>query len=175
VIGAAGRVGVHLSQLASLRGARVVAADVDSDRLAHVDRRTPEAVVPVDASAEEFAARVREATPHDDGPTVVVDTVGDTDTLDDAWEAMAMGGRVVSLTTHHDRVFGRPMREYVVRETSFVGSRYATKDQVVRAARLLADGRITPVIRRRIDLGEVPAVHRELRRDETFGTTVVEP
>jgi propanol-preferring alcohol dehydrogenase len=175
VVGAAGRIGVHLSQLAALRGAHVLAADVDPERLAHVDRVTPDAVVPVDASDDDFVARTREATPHGDGPTVVVDTVGDTDTLRDAWAAMAMGGQVVSLTTHHDRVFDVPMKEYVVKEGSFVGSRYATKDQVVRAARLFADGRIDPVVRRRIGLEEVPAVHRELRAGETFGTTILEP
>jgi propanol-preferring alcohol dehydrogenase len=175
VVGAAGRIGVHLAQLAALRGANVLAADVDPDRLAHVDGVTPDAVVPVDASSDDFVARVREATPAGDGPTVVVDTVGDTDTLHRAFEALAMGGQVVSLTTHHDRAFDAPMKEYVAKEASFVGSRYATKDQVVRAARLFADRRIQPVVRRRVGLDEVPAVHRELRRNETFGTTVVEP
>ena len=175
VVGAAGRIGVHLSQLAASRGAHVVAADIDPERLAHVDDLTPDAVVPVDASGEDFAARVRDATPRGEGPTVVVDTVGDTDTLGDAWEAMAMGGQVVSLTTHHDRTFDVPMKEYVVKEASFLGSRYATKDQVVRAARLFADGRVDPVVRRRVGLDEVPAVHEALRTGETFGTTVLEP
>jgi propanol-preferring alcohol dehydrogenase len=175
VVGAAGRIGVHLSQLAALRGAHVVAADVAPDRLTHVDRVTPDTVVPVDATAADFVDRVREATPYGDGPTVVVDTVGDTATLHEAFEAMAMGGQVVSLTTHHDRVFDRPMREYVVKEASFLGSRYATKDEVVRAARLFADDRLQPVVRGRVGLDEVPAVHRAIRANETFGTTVLDP
>lgn len=175
VVGAAGRIGIHLSQLAAARGAHVVAADIGTDRLAHVDEMTPETVVPVDATAEDFVAQARAATPGGDGPTVVVDTVGDTATLRDAWNAMAMGGQVVSLTTHHDRVFDVPMTEYVVKEASFLGSRYATRDQVVRAARLFADGRVDPDVRRRVDLDEVPAVHQELRAGETFGTTVLEP
>jgi propanol-preferring alcohol dehydrogenase len=175
VVGAAGRIGVHLSQLAASRGAHVVAADVDAERLAHVDGLTPDTVVPVDASADDFASRVRDATPFGDGPTVVVDTVGDTATLCDAWDAMAMGGQVVSLTTHHDRTFDVPMKEYVVTEASFLGSRYATRDQVVRAARLFADGRVDPVVRRRVGLDEVPAVHEALRAGETFGTAVLEP
>ena len=175
VVGAAGRIGVHLSQLAARRGAHVVAADVAPERLSHVDSVTPRTVTPVDASADDFVDRVRDATPYGDGPTVVVDTVGDVETLHDAFASMAMGGQVVSLTTHHDRVFDAPMKDYVVKEASFLGSRYATKDEVVRAARLFADGRIDPVVRRRVGLDEVPAVHRELRTGETFGTTVVEP
>ncbi|WP_380681628.1 alcohol dehydrogenase catalytic domain-containing protein [Salinigranum sp. GCM10025319] len=175
VVGAAGRIGVHLSQLAALRGAHVVAADVAPERLAHVDDATPATVTPVDASSDDFVSRVHEATPYGTGPTVVVDTVGDVETLRDAFASMAMGGQVVSLTTHHDRVFDAQMKEYVVKEASFHGSRYATKDEVVRAARLFADGRIDPIVRRRVGLDEVPAVHRELRTGETFGTTVVEP
>lgn len=81
---------------------------------------TPDAVTPVDASGERFADRLREATPYGDGPTVVVDTVGDTATLRAAWDASAMGARIVSLTTHHDRVFDAPMREYVATEAAIL-------------------------------------------------------
>ncbi|WP_089827818.1 alcohol dehydrogenase catalytic domain-containing protein [Halogranum amylolyticum] len=174
VVGAAGRVGVHLSQLAALRGARVLAADVDSDRLAHVDEVTPDAVTPVDAREDDLAARLRDRS-DGAGPSVVVDTVGDLETLSAAWEALAMGGRVVSLTTHHDRRFDPPMKEFVVKEASFLGSRYATKDEVVRAARLLADGRVDPVVTDRVSLDEVPALHECIRRGDHHGMAVLRP
>jgi propanol-preferring alcohol dehydrogenase len=174
VVGAAGRVGVHLSQLAALRGARVLAADVDADRLAHVDSVTPGAVTPIDARGDDFAERLSERT-GGDSPSVVVDTVGDTDTLAAAWDALAMGGQLVSLTTHHDRAFAPPMKEFVVKEASFLGSRYATKDQVVRAARLLADGRVDPVVTERVGLDDVPALHERIRSGEHHGMAVLEP
>ncbi|WP_089868198.1 alcohol dehydrogenase catalytic domain-containing protein [Halogranum rubrum] len=174
VVGAGGRVGVHLSQLAARRGARVLAADVDEDRLAHVDAATPESVTPVDARDDDFTGTLRELS-EGAGPSVVVDTVGDLDTLSDAWEALAMGGQVVSLTTHHDRTFDPPMKEFVVKEASFLGSRYATKDEVVRAARLLADGRISPVVTDRVSLDEVPALHERIRRGDHHGMAILEP
>lgn len=175
VIGAAGRIGVHLAQLAERRGARVLAADIADERLDHVDAVTGSAVTTVDAGRPDFVERLRAATPYADGPSVVVDTVGDVDTLRDAWEALAMGGRIVSLTTHHDRTFAPPMREYVVKEAQVLGSRYATKQQVIRAARMLADGRIEPVVRREIGLDEVSAAHEAIRNGETFGMTVLDP
>jgi propanol-preferring alcohol dehydrogenase len=175
VVGAAGRVGVHLAQAARLRGATVLAADVTDDRLAHVDHHTDGGAIPVDASDDDFPDRLAEATPYGDGPTVVVDTVGDKATLRDAWDAMAMGGRLVSLTTHHDRSLDVPLREYVEKEAALLGSRYATKDEVVRAARLLADGRVEGVVTDAVSLGEVPAVHEAIRRGETHGMTVLEP
>ncbi|SDM34890.1 NADPH2:quinone reductase [Halogranum gelatinilyticum] len=174
VVGAAGRVGIHLSQLAALRGARVLAADVDADRLAHVDSVTPDAVMPIDARGDDVAERLR-ATTDGDGPSVVVDTVGDTDTLAAAWDVLAMGGQIVSLTTHHDRAFAPPMKEFVVKEASFLGSRYATKDQVVRAARLLADGRVDPVVTERVGLDEVPTLHERIRSGEHHGMAILEP
>lgn len=175
VIGAAGRIGIHLSQLAALRGAHVLAAEVTDDRLDHVDRYTPSSVHPFDARGDDLTERIEAATPYADGPSVVVDTVGDTDTLQAAWDALGMGGEIISLTTHHDRALSPPLREFVVNESSLRGSRYTTKDQVVRAARLLADGRIEPVVTGRISLDEVPDHHEALRSGSTHGMTVVEP
>jgi D-arabinose 1-dehydrogenase-like Zn-dependent alcohol dehydrogenase len=175
VVGAAGRIGVHLSKLAATRGARVLAADVQDDRLAHVDAVTPDAVTPIDARGDDFPERIDAATQYADGPTVVVDTVGDVDTIRDGWEAMAMGGDLVTLTTHHERSFAPPLKEFVVKEASIVGSRFATRNQVVRAARLLADGRVDVDYTQTASLDEVPGVHEALRAGETFGTTILEP
>jgi propanol-preferring alcohol dehydrogenase len=175
VVGAAGRIGVHLAQAARRRGATVLAADVTADRLAHVERHTDDGVISVDASADDFAARLAAATPYGDGPTVVVDTVGDKATLRDAWDAMAIGGRLVSLTTHHDRALDVPLREYVEKEAALLGSRYATKDEVVRAARLLADGRVDGVVSETVSLADVPEVHERIRSGESHGMVVLEP
>lgn len=175
IIGAAGRIGIHLSQLAALRGAHVLAAEVTDERLHHVDKHTPSHVRPFDARKDALAERLKAATPYAEGPTVVVDTVGDIETLEMAWDALGMGGEVISLTTHHERALSPPLREFVVNESSLRGSRYTTKDQVVRAARLLADGRVEPVITKRIHLEEIPTHHERLRSGETHGMTVVEP
>ncbi|WP_232702249.1 alcohol dehydrogenase catalytic domain-containing protein [Halobacterium wangiae] len=175
VVGAAGRIGVHLSQLAARRGAHVLAADVHEDRLAYVDRVTGDAVTPIDARGDDFVERARAATPYGEGPTVAVDTVGDVDTLRDAWDALALGGDVVTLTTHHERSFAPLLKEFVVKEASVVGSRYATKDEVVRAARLLADDRVSAEYTQTVGLDDVPDVHEALRTGDTHGMTILEP
>lgn len=174
VIGAAGRIGYHLAQVAGLRGAHVIAADVTEDALAHAET-AGDHVTAVDARREDLSAAVRAATPHGDGPTVLVDTVGDLDTLRAGWDALAMGGRVVTLTTHHDRVFDAPMWEYVAKEASLVGSRYANKDEVVRAARLVADGRVTADVAGTLSLDEVAEYHARLRSGRTRGMAVLNP
>lgn len=86
-----------------------------------------------------------------------------------------MGGWLVKLTTHHDRSFVRPLKEFVATEASILGSRYATKDEVVRAAELLADGRIEPVVTERVGLEGVPDLHERIRAGEHHGMAVLEP
>lgn len=110
-----------------------------------------------------------------DGPIVAVDTVGETATLLDAWEALAMGGRLVTLTTHHDRSLDVPLREYVEKEAALLGSHYATKDEVARAAHLLADGRVDGVVTGTVSPADAPAVHDRIRRGESHGVVVLEP
>ena len=175
VVGAAGRIGVHLCQLAAARGAHVLAADIQADRLAHVDEVTGPTVTPVDASDPDFPERLREATPVGSGPSVVVDTVGDVDTLASAWDALAMGGQVITLTTHHERSFAPLLKDFVVKEASLLGSRYASKDEVIRAARLFEDGRVDPVVTDTVSLSAVPSVHADIRPGESAGMTIVDP
>lgn len=182
VIGGAGRIGTQLTQLAARRGAHVLALDVTSDRLAAIDELASERgisnlVTAVDArgDAAELTTTLQAAAKNASGPSIVVDAVGDIGTLEVCWDALAMGGEVVSLTTHHDRVFAPPLKEFVVKEASVIGSRYASKDEVVRAARLLASDAIDATYSRRLSLEEVPNYHNELRAGETRGMAILEP
>jgi propanol-preferring alcohol dehydrogenase len=175
ILGAAGRIGIHLAQYARLRGASVIAVDVTGDRLDEAVAATDGAAIPVDATDEDLVGRLRDAAPYGDGPSVVVDTVGDLPTLRSAWDALAMGGRVVTLTTHHERSLSPPLWEFVANEASLVGSRYATRDEVVRAARMVADGRVDARDAGTVGLDGVSEVHRQIRDGEVSGATILEP
>ncbi|MFP4590411.1 MAG: alcohol dehydrogenase catalytic domain-containing protein [Halobacteriales archaeon] len=174
VIGAAGRIGVHLCQLAAHRGATVLAADVHPERLEHAIEATGGRAIPVDARADDLDEAIRDVAPGD-GPTVAVDTVGDVPTIRAAWDALGMGGQLVTLTTHHDRVFAPLLKDFVVKESAVVGSRYATRDEVVRATRLLADGIVEPVVTETVALDGVRDVHRRIRGGESHGFVAVTP
>lgn len=182
VIGGAGRIGTQLTQLAALRGAHVLSLDVTDGRLAEIDTLAAEhgitnRVTPVDARGDPNAltTALENATTNAAGPTIVVDAVGDVNTLNACWDALAMGGTVIGLTSHHDRVFAPPLKDFVAKEASLLGARYATKDEVVRAARLLADETIEPTYTRRLTLDEVPDYHAALRAGETHGMAILEP
>lgn len=179
VIGSAGRIGTQLTQIAAMRGAHVLAIDVTDDRLDAIDdlarrRRIGTQVDAIDGR-NGLSKQLLESTRTGDGPTVVVDAVGDTETLGECWDALAMGGEVVSLTTHHDRMFAPPLKEFVAKDATLRGARYATKAEVRRAARLLGDGRIEAPVTQTIGLSEVPDVHRQFETGDTSGMTILEP
>lgn len=179
VVGGAGRIGAHITQLAAARGAHVLGIEVTDARLdavvALANARGIDARVTAIDGRGDLAAALQEAAPRTGGPTVVVDAVGDVDTLQSTWDALAMGGQVVTLTTHHDRAFAPPLKDFVVDEASLVGSRYATMDEVVRAAELLADDAVHATHAGRISLDDLPDYHASLRAGETHGMAILEP
>ena len=113
-----------------------------------VERSPPAAVEAVRDLAFDYPALLADASrlqdaPIEECPAAYQSHLRGAKARLDAWDALAMGGQVVTLTTHHERSFAPPLRAFVERETTIHGSRYATKDEVVRAARLLADSRVT--------------------------------
>lgn len=179
VVGGAGRIGTQLTQLAALRGAHVLPIEVTDDRLAAItdlarERGISSQITAIDGR-DDLANTLETATVTGDGPTVVVDAVGNIDTLQECWDALALGGDVVSLTTHHEDAFAPLLREFVVKDATLRGARYAPKDEVIRAARMLGDGRVDAEFTRTIGLMEVATVHHEFESGETRGMTILEP
>ncbi len=141
VFGAGGGVGIHMIQVAAYHGADVAGFDISRDKFDTIRRSGAR---PVDASD---LAAVDPAEVFPDGPpTVVVDFVGTAETARWALDGLAMGGRLVCLTTFRNRPFEITSREMVFRELSVLGSRYSHKQQVAEAADLVASGAVRPVI-----------------------------
>ena len=164
VIGAAGGVGIHLVQVAQLYGARVAGLDVGQRKLAAVEQLGATAV-----DSHDFAAVDPHALWPDGPPTVVVDLLGTTASLAWAAAALGMGGRLVVVTTFPGRTLPLDPRDFVLRELSVVGSRYASRAEVGLAADLVASGRVRPVIGTVTGPDGVLDVHRQLREGALLG------
>jgi propanol-preferring alcohol dehydrogenase len=160
VFGAGGGVGIHMIQVARLRGATVAGLD-----LAKFDEIESLGARPVDASNLTSVSNL-----FDDGPpTVVIDLVGTAATARWGIDHLAMGGRLVMLATFPNRPVPIEARETVFRELSIFGSRYSWKSQVAEAARLVADGSIKPIISEVRGPGALPELHDLLRAGELVG------
>jgi D-arabinose 1-dehydrogenase-like Zn-dependent alcohol dehydrogenase len=169
VVGAGGGVGIHMVQMARLFGARVVAVDVTPAKLAAA--REAGADVVVDAAGADTAAAVRATVP--EGPTVAVDFVGSRETLTLCLETLGKRGRLVCLTTFPGVAAEVAPRQLVREEISVMGSRYASRWEVARAAALVAEGRIRPVVSAVVPLARVGELHAQLRARTLIGRGAV--
>lgn len=151
VIGAGGGIGIHLVQVARITGASVVGIDIGAPKLAGLEAVGCRAV---DGSA--LASLSGASLWQRGGPSAVIDLVGRPETLQWSLDQLAIGGRLVVLTTFRDTSFDVDPRVMVSREAAVIASRAATRAQYRQAAELVSSGAVRAVI------GEVRSPERVL-------------
>lgn len=169
VIGAGGGVGIHMVQMARLFGGRVVGVDVDDTKLELCGRFG--AAGTVNVTAPDAQDRARAAL--DGAATVAVDLVGSRETLAWAFGLLGPGARMVTLTTFPGTALEVPPRQMVMNELTLLGSRYASRAEVLAAGRLVREGAITPVVSEVRPLADVETLHRRLRTRSLLGRAAV--
>jgi D-arabinose 1-dehydrogenase-like Zn-dependent alcohol dehydrogenase len=168
VIAAGGGVGVHMLQVAAVHGAEVAALEATGEKLAFAEEL---GAVPIDSS--DFARAALPASWRD-GADVVVDLLGRPESL--AWSlgALATGGRLVVLTTFRDVSADLSPRELVLRQASVLGSRYASRHELLEAARLVQEERVRPVVTKRAGYRQVDELHAALREGSLLGRGAID-
>lgn len=164
VFGAGGGVGIHMVQVARHRGATVAGFDVVDAKLAEIERL---GAIPVESAQVDA---IDPTSVFADGePTVVIDLLGTEASARWAVDGLAMGGRMVALTTFRDRPVPFESRELVFRELALLGSRYASRADLTEAAELVASGAVEPIIGAVGGPEEVLAMHEQLRAGSLLG------
>src|SRR3954471_954003 len=169
VIGLGG-VGLHALQVAHAVGALAIGLDV-SDRAigaAHelgLDARRGDAA---GIEAELLAASDGEAA------DVVVDTVGRDATIRQGERLVRPGGRIVAVGYAVDTSFAVPAARFVLEEVELIGSRYVQRDELARAIRLVADGRVRMVVDRVTPLEQANDALAALEANEVVGRVVLD-
>lgn len=162
VIGAGGGVGIHMIQVALLKTADVIGFDVTQDKLTAIEAHGVRAMDSSDFSSI--------PSPFTDGPpTVVIDLVGSAAATTWSMDSLGARGRLVALTTFVTRPISVEHRDFVFREISLIGSRYASKTEVAAAADLVVTGRVDPVIGEVVRPAELLALHAKLRTRQLIG------
>ncbi|MCA5004744.1 zinc-binding alcohol dehydrogenase family protein [Sphingobacterium sp. WQ 366] len=123
VIGA-GTIGLGIIKLAKLSGAKIIAMDVDSSRLAHAKRLGADYTL--NPLGDDIDANLTNIT-KGDMPTLIFDASGNVQIINKAFNYMAHGGRYVLVgIQNQDIVFSHP--EFHKREGTLMSSRNAVKD-----------------------------------------------
>jgi D-arabinose 1-dehydrogenase-like Zn-dependent alcohol dehydrogenase len=169
VIGLGG-VGIHALQIAAAAGADAIGID-RSPRAVSVAGELGLTALPADDPETE--ARVAAASAGE-GADVVIDVVGQPDTFLQAERLLRPGGRIVGVGYSLDASLELPTARFVLEEKELVGARYVRMDELERVIRLVAAGRVSPVIDRVVPLEDANSGIEALEAGEVVGRVVVD-
>jgi len=169
VLGAGSGVGTAAIQIAKFFGARVIATAGSDEKLAKAKALGADELI--NHKTQKIASEVRRITAKR-GVDVVFEHVG-TATWDDSVASLAPCGRLVTCgtTTGYDAKVD--LRFLFVRQLSLLGSYMGTKTELHTVMKLVAAGRLKPVVDRILPLSEAAAAHRYLEAGSQFGKVVL--
>jgi propanol-preferring alcohol dehydrogenase len=166
VFGAGGGLGVQMVKVARWAHARkVIAVDVMASKFETCLKAGADATI--DASDGRVAEQLRELT-DGKGVDVAIDFVCANGTQEAALDGLGKGGRYVMLAGH-----GKPFRAdpnlFLQKEAELLGSRYATRQEVLDSLELVARGEIWPLVTEKVPLEQAEAVHQRLDKHLVTG------
>jgi len=156
VFGAGGGLGVHMTMVARWAHAKkVIAIDTMASKFETCLKAGADATV--DASEGRVVEQLMELT-GGKGVDVVIDFVSSKPTLEAGAGALAKGGRLVTLGGH-----GQPFQldpaQLLRKEIEVMGSRYATRQEVIESLELVARGELFPLVTEKVRLEQAEAIH----------------
>jgi propanol-preferring alcohol dehydrogenase len=170
VIGAGGGLGIHMLMLAKWAHARVIAVDVRPDKFAAC--REAGADECVDAAAADMTEALLDLT-GGMGVDVVVDFVSVDQTLNAGAAALGRGGRLLTLGGSSDGTASVAASHLLSKEITVMGSRYATRQEVIDSLNLVARGDIWPLVTDIRPMAEAEALHESVERGEITGRAAI--
>jgi len=141
VVGA-GPIGLGIIALANIAGAKVIALDVNDNRLAFC-RDKLGVQHTINGATEDVLAQLQKIT-HGDMPTVVIDATGNGKAINNAFQYMAHGARYVLVGLQKGEIsFSHP--EFHKREATLMSSRNATRTDFEHVIRCIKNKQIDPL------------------------------
>jgi propanol-preferring alcohol dehydrogenase len=166
VMGAGGGVGIHMVQMGKVLGARVIAVDISAEKLALArEMGADETINSREVGFDEEARRLTRGR----GVDVVVEMVGLPETMEASLRSLGKGGRLVFVGTYDSKATLPLNPRSLSGELVLTGSRYCTRQQLVEAVELVAQGRVRPAVTRICQLEEADEVLRSIERMELAG------
>jgi len=156
VFGAGGGLGVHMTMVARwARAKKVIAVDTMASKFETCLKAGADATV--DASGGRVVEQLMELT-GGKGVDVAIDFVSSKSTLEAGAGALAKGGRLVTLGGH-SQPFQLDPAQLLRKEIEVMGSRYATRQEVIESLELVARGEFFPIVTEKVPLAQAEAIH----------------
>jgi NADPH:quinone reductase-like Zn-dependent oxidoreductase len=169
ILGAGSGVGSAAIQIAKFFGARVIATAGNEAKLEKAKQLGADHAI--NHKAQKIRDEVRRITGKR-GVDVVFEHVGNA-TWDDSIASLAASGRLVTCgaTTGYDAKVD--LRFLFSRQLSLLGSYMGTKSELQTVIKLVAAGRLKPIVDRIFPLAEAAAAHAYLESGQQFGKVVL--
>ena len=170
ILGAGSGVGSAAIQIAKFFGARVIATAGTDEKLEKARRLGADHTI--NHKTQKIHEEVRRITGKR-GVDVVFEHVG-TATWDDSVASLATAGRLVTCgaTTGYDAKID--LRFLFSRQLSLLGSYMGRKSELLMVMKLIAAGKLKPVIDRVFPLAETSAAHAYVESGQQFGKVVLQ-
>lgn len=169
VMGAGSGVGSMAIQMAKLAGARVITTVGSDDKVPKAVLLGADAVI--NHAKENVAERVRLLT-EGKGVDVVIEHIGP-DVWDLSLQALSKGGRLITCGATTGAEVKLDLRYVFSRQLTIKGSYMGTRAELVKAAELMGQGRLKPVIDRMFPLEEARAAQELMLSRKFFGKIVL--
>jgi NADPH:quinone reductase-like Zn-dependent oxidoreductase len=157
-------------QVARLTGARVLATAGSDAKCARARALGAETI---NYETEDLVARVRDLT-GGRGVDLVFEHIGGP-VFTAGLACLARGGRMALCGAHAGEVVPLDLIEFFRKEVALIGAYRATSQELQAVFRLVAEGRLAPVIHACYPLREAPAAHRLIEARGHFGKVLLAP
>ena len=166
VFGAGGGLGIHMLMVARwARAKKIIAVDTAAAKFETAVKCGAD--VTIDASAGRVTEQLLEAT-GGKGIDVAIDFVSNKSTLEPAVATLGKGGRLVTLAGN-GQSFTADSAKILRNEIEIMGSRYATRQEVMDALELVARGEFKALVTDKAPLAEAEALHQRLDKELIIG------
>jgi NADPH:quinone reductase-like Zn-dependent oxidoreductase len=174
VMGAAGALASFVVQLAKLKGAHVIAAAGGEDRLEVAKGLGADHMI--NYRTQDLEQEVRKITSKR-GVDVVFENIGDPDLWPGAWDSLARNGRLVTVGFHGGGIVPLDIKKLHMRQLKVLSSAMdaGAKDVQGECLQLAAEGKIRPVIGKKLPLADAAEGHRLVENNEVIGKVILEP
>ncbi|MGB3007769.1 MAG: zinc-binding dehydrogenase, partial [Chitinophagaceae bacterium] len=140
VVGA-GPIGLGIMEFARIAGGKVIALDINEQRLSFCKDKLKVAYT-INGATENVSERLLQIT-NGDMPTVVIDATGSLKAINNAFQYMAHGARYVLVGLQKENLsFSHP--EFHKREATLMSSRNATKEDFAKVIDSMKTGKVNP-------------------------------
>ncbi|MGB9867863.1 MAG: alcohol dehydrogenase catalytic domain-containing protein [Bacillota bacterium] len=170
VVMGCGGVGLHVLQVAKAFGARVIAVDINQDKLELSKHYGADEAIFFD---EDYVRKVLSLAAGK--VDCVIETVGLLETLTANLKVLRPRGRLVIIGYAPGSAFPVNPLSTLLDELEILGSRACTKEELAAVVDLTARGLVRPVVTRRFPLEETNHALDELRHGRILGRAVIVP